>query len=377
MKTRIWFTMMTLVVCALLAASVAHAQETPRKVFTAKKGGTLTVKVTGNITIESWNKDEVELTVSGADAESMKKELEFANNDGNVTVELKDNNDWCDDCNYHFNVPAQYNLSLNTVGGDIHIVSSLTGNFQVMTKGGDIKMSDCIGDADALTAGGDILSGNISGNVKFRTAGGAIKTGNIGGEASIATASGDVRVGNVVKTASISTAGGDIHIGEADRDVKTSTAGGDIVIGKANGKVTVSTAGGDIKVGSGNGYTKVSTAGGDILLDNIHGAVKASSAGGDVSVKLFPEGTEDCKLSSASGKVELSLPASVKATVQATVKGIMPEELEKNIVCEFASDKSTEVKEGKKNQRVFTINGGGQLIQLESVNSIIEIKKIK
>ena len=371
------FYLMILYICTLAAISMTVAQERQTKVFAVKKGGTLTVKVTGNITVVPWEREDVEINIIGSESEQMAEKLKLESNDGNVTVELKDNDSWCDNCDYQFHTPAMYNLSIHSIGGDVHIMGTLQGNIKAVTKGGDIKTGDCNGDVDVSTAGGDIFTGNITGSVGFHTAGGEIRTGNIGGEASISTASGDVLAGNIGKSANISTAGGSIMIGETGGDIKTSTAGGDVIIRKAGGQVLVSTAGGDIKVGSGNVYVKASTAGGDVSLDNIHGSVNASSAGGDVSVRLFPEGSEDSKLSSAAGKITLALPESVKATILATVKGIMPEDFAQKIVCEFATDKNTETKDGKKDQRIFVINGGGQKINLQTFDSIIEIKKIK
>jgi hypothetical protein len=356
---------------------MAVAQDRQTKVFAVKKGGTLTVKVTGNITVVPWEREDVEVNIIGSEPEQMAEKLRFESNDGNITVELKENDGWCDNCDYQFHTPAMYNLSIHSIGGDVHIMGTLKGNIKAVTKGGDIKTGDCNGDVDVSTAGGDIFTGNITGNVSFHTAGGDIRTGNVGGEASISTASGDVLAGDIAKSASISTAGGNIRIGEIGGDLKTSTAGGDITIRKAGGQVSVATAGGDIKVGGGNVFVKASTAGGDVYLDNIHGSVNATSAGGDVSVRLFPEGLEESKLSSAVGKITLALPESVRATIQATVKGIMPEDFAQKIICEFATDKNIEVKDTKKNQRVFVINGGGQKINLQTFDSIIEVKKIK
>lgn len=371
------FYMMVLYICTIAAVSIAVAQERQTKVFAVKKGGTLTVKLTGNLTVVPWDRDDVEVNIIGSEPEQMIEKLRFENSNGNVTIELKDGDSWCDDCDYQFHTPAAYNLSLRSVGGDVHIMGTLKGNIKAVTKGGDIKTGDCSGDVDVTTAGGDIFTGNVNGNVSVHTAGGEIRTGNIGGEALISTASGDILAGDIAKSASISTAGGEIRLGEIGGDIKTSTAGGDVIIRKAGGQVHVATAGGDIKVGGGHVFTKTSTAGGDVFLDNIHGSVNASSAGGDVAVRLFPEGNEESKLSSAAGKITLSLPEYVQATIQATVKGIMPEDFSQKIVCEFASDKTTEVKEGKKNQRVFVINGGGQKINLQTFDSIIEIKKTK
>ncbi len=371
------FYMMVLSICTIAAVTMAVAQEKQTKVFAVKKGGTLTVKLTGNLSVVPWDKDEVEINIIGSDSEEIADKLLLESSDGNVTVELKERDSWCDDCDYQFHTPAAYNLSLRTVGGDVHIMGTMKGNIKAVTKGGDIKTGDCDGDVEVTTAGGDILTGNVTGNVSFHTAGGEIRTGNVGGEASIATASGDVLTGDITKSANISTAGGDIRIGTIGGDIKTSTAGGDVIIKKAGGQVHVSTAGGVIKVGGGNGFTKTSTAGGDVFLDNIRGSVSASSAGGDVSVRLIPEGEEESKLSSAAGKITLALPESVKATIQATVKGILPEDFSRNIVCEFASDKTTEVKDGKKNQKIFLINGGGQKIILQTFDSKIEVKKLK
>lgn len=359
----------------IFATTSGFAENNLHKSFKVKPGDNLSVKIMGEISVQVWDKDEIDITVSGVDDED-DSGIKINQSDNMISVALDGNGKSCGDCSYAINVPKVTNISLSTVGGDIRIGGQLTGTIKANTMGGEIKMTTCNGNVELTTAGGDIVSGNINGDAKFRTAGGEIRIGNIAGEAEVSTASGDVVIGNVSKSANISTAGGNIRAGNIGNEIKASTMGGDVYIGKTGGKVKISSAGGDIHIDGTSAYAKIATAGGDIKLNNVHGAVNASTAGGDIQAQLFPEGSEESKLVSAVGKITLSLPVNVKVTVQTEIKGWMTDNSSGKVTSDFVNESTTSTREGRKGQKTIQINGGGSLIQVHTVNSDIEIKKI-
>ena len=85
----------------------------------------------------------------------------------------------------------------------------------------------------------------------------------------------------------------------------------------------VSTASGNIEVESIRGQMRLSTASGDVQVKDVSGEVSARSASGDVDVEISSlEGTGNMKFASASGDVNVRLPANLDADVKiSTVSG--------------------------------------------------------
>jgi DUF4097 and DUF4098 domain-containing protein YvlB len=97
---------------------------------------------------------------------------------------------------------------------------------------------------------------------------------------------------------------------------KVATASGNIEINGVRGEVNVSTASGDVTVSEVNGRINASTASGEMRVKDVVGAVSAQSASGNVEVEIAQlTGSEDLKFSSASGDVNVRLPANLDADI--------------------------------------------------------------
>ena len=96
-----------------------------------------------------------------------------------------------------------------------------------------------------------------------------------------------------------------------------STASGNIQLKGLSGQVKVSTASGDVLVEDVTGEIDASTASGQMNVRNVSGTVSAQSASGDVKVDITRlEGAGDLKFATASGDVDVRLPASLDADVK-------------------------------------------------------------
>ncbi len=104
---------------------------------------------------------------------------------------------------------------------------------------------------------------------------------------------------------------------------KITTASGDLIVTNVTGDVTATTASGDVRVEGVTGNVQAETASGDVEVINITGAANAKTASGDVEVAITRlEGAGDLKFSSASGDVDVQLPASLDADVElSTISG--------------------------------------------------------
>lgn len=367
----------------LLAGSASAFAEDMRDVtksFKVTKGGSVDVSLNlGDVQIITWDKDEVLVQARGLYSDNEDDNLRITQNGNNIKVSYDEG--WGDagELKFIISVPGSFNVDVRTMSGDIAVNGSLKGELNATTSGGDIKLQDINGRVMVNTSGGDISSGNINGNASFTTSGGDITTGNINGEAEIKTMGGDLRISNVTKRLSAKTYGGDITIGNIGGNADVATYGGDINVKNVSGDAKLSTSGGDVKLEGATGTVNAKSAGGSLLLKKVSGTIIASTASGDIVAELMPAGKGESRITTAMGDITLYLPENSKATVDAAirVRGWWKGDKENyGIKSEFKQDSYNENNEKKEIQAVYTINGGGDRIKLETVNSDIEIRKM-
>jgi hypothetical protein len=362
----------SLVVTAMFVFGLTQlgmSQDKITKNFQVKKGDNLSVKVTGDVKVESWSKEEVYIEVTGLDLVD-RDDLTISQSSTTVSVILINNHN----VSFSIKTPEQFNIDIKTSGGDLSCLGKFFGNINGTTAGGDIKVESINGNVELTTAGGDIITGNINGYVKLTTAGGDIHVGIVNGEGKMNTAGGDIIVTSASKSLNVNTAGGDIKVGNVGGEIKASTSGGDIEVGLVSGIAKLNTSGGDIKLAGARGNTSVNTSGGDIKLENIYGSVKANTSGGKVYVELTPDGNEESRLSSSGGNITLLIPENAKATIEAVIKA---DNLKGPyiITSAYKIDNYVTDEDSKEIRATLTLNGGGKLIKLNTSNSKIEIKK--
>ena len=353
----------------------AGGPDSKSKSFTVSKGGKFILSTgSGDVTLKPWDKNEVFVRVDGIDPEDVDR-LEMTQSGNTVTVRFRRSRNSWSDLRYEISLPAEFNVDLKTAGGDIEFTGPMIGTLEGETAGGDIRLSDVKGKITFTTAGGDIRTGKIGGDAKLKTAGGDIEVLDASGEVSASTAGGDIKVGNVGKSLEAKTSGGDIRIGDVGGEAEVSTSGGDISLGKVSGKARASTAGGDIELKSASGSVVAKTAGGDIKLSDVTGSVEAKTAGGDIRAELNPTGRGSSQLKTAGGEIVLEIPASAKATIEAVIE--IDERWTKRDRYEVRSDFPADNYDKRDDEihAVYTLNGGGETIYLETVNSNITIRK--
>jgi DUF4097 and DUF4098 domain-containing protein YvlB len=363
---------------AAFARAVAEGNEKKIQSFTVSKGGTLDVSINGgDIRIITWEKNEVMVTVESSDDE---EDNEMRMSQQGNTVRITDRDTWGESGRLDINVPYQFNLRLETTDGDITVRGKLTGDITGETSAGNIKLGDVEGTVDMRTSGGDIRTGRITGKASLITSGGEVEVISTTGELDLKSSGGDIRVGNVGKSLRAKTAGGDIVIGDVGGEAVASTAGGNVRVGKVSGQATLNTAGGDIELSGGNGAIKASTSGGNLLLMNLSGSVEAKTAGGDIHAELIPSGKGKSRLASASGIIKLYVPENAKATIVALIRirgWWRSHRNEYSIRSDFKEESSVRDEDEQEIQSKYVLNGGGETITLETVNSDIEIRKLK
>ncbi|HNQ88577.1 MAG TPA: DUF4097 family beta strand repeat-containing protein [Verrucomicrobiota bacterium] len=158
-------------------------------------------------------------------------------------------------------------------------------------------------------------------NLDLQTAGGSITVGDLTGTLRAQTAGGNIKTGKIDDTVWARTAGGSITIAAAAARVDARTAGGSIDIGTAGGDAVAETAGGSIRIRQAGAGVRAETAGGGITLDECTGPLHARTAGGSISATLTGSPETDCSLETAAGSIELQVPRTCSAEIDAATAG--------------------------------------------------------
>lgn len=251
-----------LLVLAISFATALSAEKTFEKKFSVASGGTFSIKTDfGNVNIVGTDAKEVSIQARMEGRQRDLDEFTITANQTSEGVEVDgksrrggswfnwNNNDM--DAWFTIKVPREYNLRMQTSGGNIE-VSTVNGKLDGGTSGGDISLTSIVGAVNLNTSGGNIRVQKIQGQLTMETS------------------------------------GGDIKIAEVKGDVDVNTSGGNITLNTIEGKVRAETSGGNItmKVKEANKGIFAETSGGNIdifLPRNISANIDASTSGGEVS----------------------------------------------------------------------------------------------
>ncbi len=368
--------------CSMLFASPAAAAGNEsgnlKKSFTVGMGGSLDVSVNiGDILINTWDKNEVSVEVT-SDEDEEPGGVRIYQKETTVFVEYEPRWGTTDGLQFRINVPSQFNVTMETSAGEIHVKGSLTGSVSGSTSGGNIMIGSVKGIVKLETSGGDIVTGDIDGDLALTTSGGDIRVGKVSGTSDVQTSGGEIVIERSGKSVNAETAGGNVNIGDVNGDAVVSTSGGDIIMETISGGAELKTAGGNIRVQGANGKVVAKTAGGDIVLENIVGSVDAKTSAGNLQVELTPSGAGKSLLSTSVGDVVLYLAENAKASVTARVKvkgWWRSRSEEENIYSDYKEDTFEKDERTREIRATFSLNGGGQAISLQATMGNIHILK--
>jgi DUF4097 and DUF4098 domain-containing protein YvlB len=173
------------------------------------------------------------------------------------------------------------------------------------------------------------------------------------------TSGGDIALQQVSGTTEGETSGGNIDLTEYDGKVRLTTSGGDLTVRKCSGDFYLQTSGGNVRGESVVGTIDFETSGGNIVLRDTDGKLRASTSGGNIRAEV--KGNKGIDLETSGGNIIVMLPKSTTGTVDATTSG-------GDVSCDL--EFSGKIKDGTMHGK---INGGGDLIRLETSGGNIEI----
>lgn len=346
--------------------------------YRVPNGSTLEISIlTGDISIKTWNSNELILSSSTYD-----DQLPFTvKQEGNKYIVVnKRNSYFAGSVDLNIKLPHKMNLKINSTSSDIEIRGTLEADLKISISAGDILTDNITGDVSIKTTGGDIRMGNLKGKVEINTYGGDIRLGGVVSDRliKIETAGGDIKIGKVDGESKINTFGGTITLDEVKKNGNISTNGGDIILNKLDGQYKIKTFGGDIKLEEGKGSVYVETGGGSIKLKKVEGKVNAKTQAGDIYFSLNPSSGGESYAKTSSGDIYLHLPANESAIVDVKVMGNYTfDENDRLVETDFNGYLEKKDKQGAYYFYTYNINGGRNKIYLETNNGTVSIKKSK
>lgn len=229
------------------------------KTFSISPGKKLLVDLSsGDVTVTYWDKSEVYIKIFGN--EKAFDKMNFTLNGDEESVEVigekkSSTSSWFSNINVEveIKVPSNFNLDINTAGGDIRC-GGINGRAQLNTSGGDVWADKFSGDLYTSTSGGDVFLFCNNAFIEAETSGGDINLeysgDNLGIELSTSGGDIDIKLPDDFKaTMDISTSGGDVSCSLNMSNIKKSY--GSSLAGDINGggeKLNAHTSGGDITV---------------------------------------------------------------------------------------------------------------------------------
>lgn len=350
------------------------------KTFKVSKGGLLKISLsTGEIRINTWDKNEVSVKMEDIDDmdEMSAHQVKIKQSGNTIIVENRGGGGWPNSNDVSVTVPTEFNIDAQTRQGDVDLRSFIKGNVSLNSGGGDITVKDINGKVYLKTFGGDVTTGEITGDCSISTNGGDLSAGNIEGNADFYTMGGSIDLKNVSKDLKASTNGGEIYAGNVGGTVHASTMGGEIILKKVTRGVDVKTNGGNLKLAGSGGPVNAKTLGGNIDLYNVAGPVDASTNAGNINVELKSTGNSSSSISTMAGDIMLYIDPSEKVTIDAYAREGGYDSGDKAIYSEFPSKEYRTGKYSGRAEATYILNDGGNKITLKTHNGKIYIKKIK
>jgi DUF4097 and DUF4098 domain-containing protein YvlB len=182
----------------------------------------------------------------------------------------------------------------------------------------------------------------------------------------VETAGGEISVSDVQGSVHLETAGGDINVSGTQGSADVTTAGGRIICDNIVGDVHGQTAGGDLRATGCKGRLNLDTAGGSVTIIGFAGpGVEATTSGGSVSADFAAAPTEDSKLKSSGGNINVHLPENAALQLDGRTSAGLAN-----------SDFPVEIKNNFNNGTLSgAINGGGPVLRMETEAGDVDVMK--
>jgi DUF4097 and DUF4098 domain-containing protein YvlB len=242
-----------LIALAALIPLVAVAEDVDRVLDAAADGSVHISNISGSVTVDGWNRDQVQVTGSlGHNVE----ELIFDRDGDRITIKVKVPRKGSRD--------IKSDLRISVPRDSSHDVATVSADIEVTEVRGYQRLEAVSGDIDTEAFESDVHAGTVSGDVEVRGQGkdtethgnsvsGDVVFANLSGEVEAESVSGDIEIeGGSFDRAGFNTVNGDIEfVAElrSDGRLTAETVNGEVDLtfkGRVAGRFDVDTFNGDI-----------------------------------------------------------------------------------------------------------------------------------
>jgi len=208
LKATGWLVISLMLVYSVALAKEKYEEKFDKTVALAKDGKVEINNISGDITVTSWNQDQVKIeAVKYSEASSLEKAKENA---AKVTIEVvqegnvlrietkypKSGKFWGGDSVdvsvvYKLWIPEKAALKAINVSGDVS-AEAVGGAAALKSVSGGIRLTKAAAGADCTSVSGGVEVADVTGNVFLKSVSGDVKAGRVKGSVEAETVSGEV-----------------------------------------------------------------------------------------------------------------------------------------------------------------------------------------
>jgi DUF4097 and DUF4098 domain-containing protein YvlB len=219
MKRTGWIVISLLLVFSLAAAKEKYEEKFDKTVALAKDGKVDISNISGDITVMSWNQDQVKIeALKVSQASSMEKARENA---AKVTIEViqegsllrietkypKSDKFWGGESvnvsvDYKLWIPEKAALKANNISGDI-VAEAIGGAAALKAVSGDVQLTKAAGGADCNSVSGNVTVADVAGSAFLKSVSGDVKADLIKGSVEAESVSGEVDLTGISEASTV------------------------------------------------------------------------------------------------------------------------------------------------------------------------------
>jgi DUF4097 and DUF4098 domain-containing protein YvlB len=288
----------------------------------------------------------------------------------------------------NYTVTGPIRLELTNASGDVDITGSTDGNVHVrgevrvsgMGTGNSQKRLDATianppieQKGDTIRIGKEMSSlRNISiayiiqvphdTEVSATVASGAQTIRGVRGPVKVQAASGAIRVEKIDRDTQLTSASGSVSAIDVGDDVQITSASGSVKVSNAKGDVRVNAIAGTIQIARPGGRVEADTASGQVDVQGASSNVKAHAVSGRVIVQGDPTANSYWELKTASGSIQLNVPAAANFHLSAQA-----------LSGEIRTDIPIMIEEQGKHSLRARMGNGGARVDVQTVSGEIRV----
>jgi DUF4097 and DUF4098 domain-containing protein YvlB len=287
-------------------------------------------------------------------------------------------------------VSGPIRLELNNTSGDVSISGSADGKVHIHGtarasgmgfESPDKRLSELLANPPIEQHGATIRIGeemrrlrNVSVSymievpheteITSRVLSGAQDIQNVRGPVKAEAASGSIHASHIDQLTQLSTLSGTIRADMIGDDIRAHSASGTVTVSDIKGDIRISALSGSTQITKPGGRVDASTASGSVDVEGATSDVKAHAASGRVNVQGNPGASSYWDLKTASGSVQLGVPANASFHLAAEA-----------ISGEIKADIPIMVEEqGKHSLRARVGSGNGGRVEVHTVSGEIRLR---